>query len=101
VCVPDELALDFEDAMRRSAEWLAHLPDAQTRPLQALNSFLEASSGANHADLWDNDSLACDPRWDEIRELARDFLRACKWPDVVPPPNGAIYLSEDNTEHKV
>lgn len=101
VCAPDELALEFEDAMRRSADWLVRLPDAQARPLQALNSFLEASSGTKHADLWENDSLSCDPRWNDIRELARDVLRAFNWLDVAPPANGAIYVGEGKIERNV
>jgi hypothetical protein len=70
VHVPDELTLNFDDAMvlaprlRRAGL----LDDGATERLQELQSALQA------IDRWDLDALREDPAWSNVRERARDVL---------------------------
>ncbi len=90
VVLGDELALDFDEALR------AHRRDAdppsphQAAALGELDDHLSALSGPAHLDFWEDPS---DPRWEHVRALAARVLDAFGWPHAPPPRNGAVYVS--------
>ena len=86
---PDELAQDFchwyECARGTLAtQWTA----PQRAALNALDAKLSRMSrhGLEFSeDLWLEPALQGDPRWAEVRELARSALRVLGWPLESPP----------------
>jgi hypothetical protein len=93
VCVADELALDFDDALRAAGEGASVLFTAeQSTALARLNSRLDELSGSDAGEFWTDAALSSDPRWNCIRSLARDALRAFAWPEEQPAPGTRTYV---------
>jgi hypothetical protein len=97
VCVGDEMANDFGDALdayRRSNP----ASDDRTRALSDLDAHIDRLAASADDDLWsDPERLRKDPAWERTRELARNALRAFEWPDEVPARNGAVYVAADRS----
>lgn len=93
VCVPDELVLDLDEALRAvgGLESEAFLPD-ESAVLAKLNGLIGRLSGDANAELWLNEALSADPRWENIRAHARDVLHVFEWPDERPPASDASYV---------
>lgn len=93
VCVPDELVLDLEEALRAigGLESEELLP-SESAALVALDGLISSLSGEAHAELWLDEALSNDPRWETIRSHAREVLRVCEWRDELPKPKSAIYI---------
>jgi len=69
----EELGLQFEDYFV-SAELMmtdGELSRRQFDALNSLNAVLDAWSGEQNGDFWHRDALRADPRWAEVRALAR------------------------------
>jgi hypothetical protein len=87
----DEMALELELwAQCAPTYWM--LRQEQATQLNALDSFLEALSGMDHAEFWTDAALESDPRWEEARPLAAAILTAFAWPKETPPAER--YLDE-------
>lgn len=92
VCVPDELALDVDDALRMlGPDWRPTLE--QRAAVEALDKYMIDLAGETHAEFWEDDALDHDPRWDDVRRLARQVLDAFAWPPGPIESNGAIYVA--------
>lgn len=108
VCVADELAVDFEEALRgiRSAgssdagdreetegpERAGALSPAQRAAVDALDAQLEKMSGPERAEMWTDDALHNSAEWTRVRHLAALALRTMDWPMELPPQGRAIYV---------
>lgn len=90
VVVGDELAIEFDEALKGFRSDGPVLALAQTEAIRALDVYLEALSGPAHLDFWDDPS---DRRWERARGLAASILVAFNWPHECPPRNGAVYVS--------
>ena len=87
----DEMALELEHwAQCAPTYWT--LTQEQAIRLNALDAYLAALSGTEHAEFWTDAALVSDPRWEELRILADAVLTAFKWPKETPPPER--YLEE-------
>jgi hypothetical protein len=73
----DELALELEDYFLASGDMVerGELTDNQAAAIRRLDTFLAELSGKDHADFWQRDALARDPRWAHVRAMAADILR--------------------------
>lgn len=82
-CRPDELALEFDDVVHafvgNSGE---EVSDLARVALARVDSLLDAMSREPSADLWTNQAVCDHPRWSEVRQPARDALRALGWDAV-------------------
>lgn len=78
--VGDELARVFDAALHDASNLSADEQDASAR----IEAFFLAHGGAGHADFWDD---LDDPRWGEVRALARQALEVHGWPAVKPQPH--------------
>ncbi len=91
VCLGDELVSDFD---RNKQQFLDdHETTAPQRSaLDALEAFILKLSGPHNAVFWcDPEPVTDDPRWEQIRQLARDALRSLDWEYSLPRKNGATY----------
>lgn len=71
----DELAARFDDLYTDYVGSLTRLPsESQLGALQALDSAVHELSGVENAPLWKQAAVRGDPRWHEIREIARIVL---------------------------
>ena len=93
VCKPDELALDFDDALLlvRSCQQIELAPE-QARALAAVDALLARMSGAANAALWTEAALRERVEWAEVRAAAAAALLALGYPIEPPPPTDNIYV---------
>lgn len=93
VCVPDELALDFEQALKAARHEIAHLwSGPQSIALEVLDREIESVSGQNYPEIWIEPDSLSHPQWEKFRVLATSALAEFNWPINPPPPNGATYV---------
>jgi hypothetical protein len=88
----DELALDFDDALRCAAQAGSPLSPAQHTALDRVDDVLRRMSTAGNAHVWSDAALRSAPDWATVRSLAADALRALGAPVEPPPPNDAVYV---------
>jgi hypothetical protein len=88
----DELALDFDDALRRAGRPGNHLSPAQRTALARVDEFLTRMSGAANAPKWTDAAVQSSPEWVAVRALAADALRALGAPVEPPPPSDAVFV---------
>jgi len=90
---PDELALDFADALLlvRSCQQIELAPE-QSRALATVESLLDRLSGSATAELWTEAALRERPEWDQLRDAAATALRALGYPVEPPPPTDSVYV---------
>jgi hypothetical protein len=93
--VADELALDFEEKYRELPSVTFLFTPEQVQAVEALDKALEAMSGPAHNELWTMEALDRSPKWDHIRQLAGQLIRAMGWSDAPPPANRAVYVGSD------
>jgi hypothetical protein len=89
----DEMALELEHWAHCAPTYWT-LTQEQTSQLNALDAYLEALSGMDHAEFWTDAALVSDPRSVEVRALAAAVLTAFDWPNETPPPER--YLDESH-----
>jgi hypothetical protein len=93
VCRPEELALDFDDALLliRSCQQIELTPE-QSRALAAVDTLLERMSGAPNAVLWTEAALSDRAEWQRVREAAVAALRALGHPTRPPGAAENVYV---------
>src|SRR5260370_25488653 len=85
VVLTDEMVLDFDAWVERiSSYW--KLSKEQMARLTELDEFLKKMSASSKRDFWTDEALSSDPRWEEVRTLAKAALLSCGWPIAIPPP---------------
>jgi hypothetical protein len=62
------------------------LSKEQTRRLTELRDFLLAHDNPQNGEFWEVEALFSDPRWNEVRTLAKSALTSLEWPIETPPP---------------
>jgi hypothetical protein len=72
----DELALQFEDATYLLGGLVheGHLSPIAAEAIGGLSEFLLNLSGRKNSDFWTIKALRADPRWVQVRQLARECL---------------------------
>lgn len=85
IVLTDEMTLDFDHWLQCfTIYWKPS--HTQTDQLNKLDSFFNEMSGPSHTDFWSNEALSSDPRWEEVRLLAKAVLTSFGWPSEIPPP---------------
>jgi hypothetical protein len=80
-----ELAMDYDhhtSAIRTYWE----ISQEQAAQLKALQDFFYTVDDSATSDFWTVEALFSDPRWDEVRSMAKQVLHSLKWPIEVPFP---------------
>ncbi|MBU8898708.1 hypothetical protein KRR26_24155 [Corallococcus sp. M34] len=97
VCVPDELALEFDECLQGFADsgLAAVFSPGQVDAIRELDRHLAAISGAENKQFWTDEALEGAPEWSEIRATARLLLERMNWPQVAPPAERALYVGPD------
>ncbi len=96
--VGDELALEFDDALRVFRAQFPNVRPEQTNAVDALDQYLEICSKNQTETFWcDNDQLGSAAEWQHLRTLAARALSTFGWDSDPPPPNGAVYVSKTET----
>ncbi|MEP9401078.1 hypothetical protein [Sphingomonas sp. VNH70] len=72
----DELAIGLDDIFMAANDMIAHdeLSEAEAAAIRPLDASLVRWSGEANAAFWRREALFHDPRWDEVRSLARHAL---------------------------
>ncbi len=73
---PDEVALIFEDCIPLAEQLVdagVVAPDALSR-MRHINDLLKGYSGGRAQDFWTTEAMKDDPRWEQLRSLARDAI---------------------------
>jgi len=92
----DELVLDYDEALNEYDIKL-QLNEDQMVSLSNLEAYLEEHSGSEFEEMYCNSgSLYNDPRWEEIRVLAREFIESMGWQYQAPAKNDAVYVNTKN-----
>lgn len=108
VCVADELAIDFEEALRavskvepsgadkeeedEVSQLAQELSFMQREAIDAVDKQLEKMSGPEHAEMWTDDALYNSIEWARVRHLAALALKSIGWASELPPQGRAIYV---------
>ena len=58
----------------------------QAAQLKALQDFFYTVDDSATSDFWTVEALFSDPRWDEVRNMAKQVLHTLQWPVEVPFP---------------
>lgn len=87
VCIPDELALDFEHWSKRVMQ-NRKLSDKQKSSLEIIDKYFDEFK----EDLWTLESLKSSDEWNNIRALARQSLSVFGWPVEIPSDNRSYYV---------
>ncbi len=90
-CTADELALDF-DHWCETARHQHAFTESQLAALASVMAVLSAMTGEKDPDLWSDSALAHLPRWQDVREKARQALEAFQWNVDVPPSDRAVFV---------
>jgi hypothetical protein len=92
VCVPDELALEWEEClMGRRDEGLLFCEEFEFQ-LQRLDQLIDEMSGPENAELWTLDSLFSSAEWNSVRQQAREVARRFEWSTECPIENPQLYI---------
>lgn len=86
----DELAIEFDEALKDFQNHKSAPSLVQVDAIHELDGYLEALSGPQHSNFWDD---LGDRRWERVRTLAASILAAFEWPNECPPKDGAVYVS--------
>ena len=85
VVLTDEMALDFDAWIERIYSYWKLSKEQMVR-LTELDEFLNKMSDSSSKDFWTDEALSSDPRWEEVRTLAKAALVSCGWPIEIPSP---------------
>ncbi|MFF4778967.1 hypothetical protein ACFY05_39705 [Microtetraspora fusca] len=87
----DELALNFDDVYQTvwmvDEQWPGLLTAEVKAVLDGIDRGLQAMSGEEHAEVWTCEGLMSDPRWEQVRILARRAVAGIAELGVVPVPD--------------
>jgi hypothetical protein len=85
VVLTDEMVLDFDHWIQcLSAYWKPS--NEQLVQLSRLDDFLSEMSASLHSDFWTDEALSSDPKWEQVRTLAKTALVGFGWSVEVPSP---------------
>lgn len=83
VHVGDELVIEFGECVNDLR--ISTFTPVQLSSIEKLDTFILQNSGKEHASLYLNaESLYADPRWDNIRLLAKEVAKEMGWPITTP-----------------
>lgn len=83
VHVGDELVIEFGECINDLK--ISNFTPVQLSSIEKLDTFILQNSGKEHASLYLNaESLHADPRWDNIRLLAKEVVKEMGWPLTTP-----------------
>lgn len=91
VIVPDELALNFEDA-RGGLQERVVLSSPQRDALELLRTLLESMTESSRPELWTEAGLRESAEWQQVRMAARTMLEAFGSRIEAPPSYEARYV---------
>lgn len=97
VCVGDEMALEFDDALRLVAPLAQTFTTPQAQALEELDRYLDARSNVPD-DFGDDDNVRSDLRWVHVRDLASSACAAFGWSVQTPEPSGAVYIPDTSAD---
>ncbi len=99
VCVPDELALEFDEYYRQvlNSPLSLKFDLEQLSLVRELDQKLASISGPENERFWCDKALESAPEWNEVRMIAKSTLKKFGWPEAPPPVERAIYVGP--TEH--
>lgn len=76
----DELALDYDNFVQAVLQnFGSEFTSDQSSKLSRINELLSLMSGATNADLWTDDAVRSNPRWEEVRREANEAIRLLGW----------------------
>jgi hypothetical protein len=93
-CIADELALDFDHWHETAMHHHDFGPD-QIAALASVDSLLAEMTAEKDSALWTDDALAHLPRWETVRERARNALEALHWTLGTPPSGRSIFVGPE------
>jgi hypothetical protein len=93
-CTADELALDFDHWRETAMHQHDFTPD-QMAALASLDALLTEMTAESNPSLWTDDALARLPRWDTVREFARNALDAFDWRLDTPPSGRSVFVGPE------
>jgi hypothetical protein len=80
-----ELVMDYEHhASAIRTYW--DISQDQAAQLKALQDFFDTLEDSATSDFWTVEALFSDPRWDEVRRMAKQVLHSLQWPIEIPFP---------------
>lgn len=94
VCVPDELALEFDESRRLIEDASVELTKDQSAAIARLDSQIESMSGEHNAHFWTDEALESAPEWEVVRAAARHVVSIFEWPQQPPAPTSQTYVAE-------
>jgi hypothetical protein len=96
VVVADELALDFDSALKMLllSPLGRSISATQKNSLERLNNFLDVISGESNKDLWTLKALENSTEWETVRIMARDALKSFGWDGKEKFDRPIAYYSE-------
>ena len=81
-----ELFMDYEGYSEAIGTYWEISQDQVIR-LAVLRDFFYSLNNPASSDFWNVEALSSDPRWEQVRSLAKQALTAFNWPIEVPPPD--------------
>lgn len=70
----DELALDYSDALGVAENFRDRFSQEIWSALAGIDRTLSAMSGPDNAELWTDDAVITNQRWEQVRDAARSVL---------------------------
>jgi len=94
VQVPDELALNFDDAFRliHQLEASGHLRRQQVEALERVDKLLGEMTNRHESSLWTLEALRVSPDWQALRAEARSALGSLGVGVAPPSTEGITYV---------
>ena len=92
VCKTDELALDFDAWLPCFRVHPMELTDHQIDLLESIALELGGMSGRDHTDLWTEEALRTNSRWEKVRRMSKEALAAFGWKLEPPPSDRDVYI---------
>jgi hypothetical protein len=92
VVVADELALNFDSALRDVQSNRIALTAEQSEALRRLDAEIEAHSGEKWPQVWLEPNCLAHPVWSIFRSLASQALTSFGWEMEIPHHANGIYI---------
>ena len=94
-----ELYMDYWGYSQAIGTYWEISQDQVTR-LAVLRDFFNSLNNPATGDFWTVEALSSDPRWEQVRSLAKQALNAFNWPIVVPPLKKTSYKTKESKGRK-
>ena len=92
VVVADELALEWESALRRIDLEGDAITGDQRAAIRTLDTFMSSISGRENERFWTDEALRDAPEWRRMRDMAADIAKRFGWPLAHPGPVSGFYI---------